>query len=64
MALWPPEVTPAVATLMSGRAFIASINWPTFCQGVEGLTPTTAMLATFRNRCQSLMPALSMPNDW
>src|SRR5438105_14513928 len=56
IALWPADVTPAVATLIwPGRAFMSSINCLAFCHGRDGLTPITWMLATDRNRCQYLI---------
>ena len=53
MALWPDEVTPAVATVIwPGLAFIASISACRLVRGV-GLTAMTGTLATFRKRSQS-----------
>jgi hypothetical protein len=58
-------VTPAVATgIAPGLAFIASSSCFGFWYGVFGLTPITWMFATVRNRCQSLMLALSDPSVW
>jgi hypothetical protein len=65
IALWPAEVTPAVATgIAFGLAFIASSSCFGFWYGVDGLTPITWMLATVRNRFQSLMFAFSEPSVW
>ena len=63
MALWPAEVTPAVATeTLPGCAFIASSNCFASLYGVAGLTPITWMLATVRNRFQSDIRVFSEPS--
>jgi len=63
IALWPAEVTPAVATeILPGLAFIASRNCLAFWYGVFGLTPITWMLATVRKRCQSVIRVFSEPS--
>src|SRR5688572_2724464 len=63
MALCPPDVTPAVATVIwPGLAFIASSRSFIDLYGVFGLTPTSGTLATLRNRCQSVRLVSSMPS--
>jgi hypothetical protein len=52
-----------VATLIwPGLAFIASSRSLALLYGVLGLTPITWMLATLRNRCQSVMRVFSEPS--
>ena len=65
IALWPPEVTPAVATFTSpGLAFISASSCGIVCQDLPAFTPTTGTLATVRNRCHWLAGTSSMPSVW
>ena len=63
IALWPLELTPAVATLIwPGFARIASSSSATVLYGVFGLTDSVDTLATLRNSAQSPIFVSSMPS--
>jgi hypothetical protein len=63
IALCPPEVTPAVATVICpGFAFIASMRSFIVLYGALGFTPTSGTFATLRKRCQSARLVSSMPS--
>ena len=65
IALWPLELTPAVATLTwPGFAFIASMSSAAVLYGVFGFTAIVDTLATLRNSAQSPIFVSSMPSVW